>query len=59
MRNIRRRLKSIEERLNLKEEPKTITIVLLGGELPPDHTEGNMIYHFVMYDEMNDRKAKQ
>ena len=59
MRDIRRRLKSIEERLNLKEEPKTITIVQFGGKLSPDRTEGNITYHFVMYDEMNDRKAKQ
>ena len=59
MRDFRRRIKNVEKRLNLKEEPKTITIVQFGRELSPDRTEGNITYHFVMYDEMNEKKAKQ
>ena len=50
MRDMSRRLKNIEKKLNLKEEPKTITIVHYGGELPPDCTNGNTTIHFVMYE---------
>ena len=59
MRDIGRRIENVEKRLNLKEEPKTVTIVQFGGELSPNRTEGNIAYHFVMYDEMNDPKAKK
>lgn len=52
MRNISRRVKNVEKRLNLKEKPITITIVQFGSELPPDRTEGNITYHFVMFDEI-------
>ena len=55
MRNICRRVKNVEERLNLSEKPKTVTIVCFDGELPPDRTGGNITIHHVMYD----KKAKQ
>ncbi len=59
MRDFRRRLNNIEKKLNLKEEPKTITIVHYGGELPPDRTNGNTTIHFVMYDEICKEKEQQ
>jgi len=52
-----RRLKSIEKKLNLKEETETITIVQFGGELPPDRTNGNTAIHFVLYDEICNEKV--
>ena len=50
MRDIARRLNKVEKALSLSEEPKTVTIVQYGDELPPDRTEGNIIYHFVMFE---------
>ena len=50
MRDISKRIKNIEKRLNLNEQPIVITIVKFGGQLPPDRTEGNVTYHFVMFD---------
>ncbi len=55
MRDIGRRLKNIEKRLNLGEKLVTITIVQFGGQLPPGRTEGNITYRYIMYDE----KVKQ
>ncbi len=52
MTNIKRRIKKIEDKLNLSEKPVTVTIVQFGGELPPDQTVGNMTIHCVMYDEI-------
>ena len=51
MRDICRRIKNIEKKLNLSEKPIAVTIVCFGGELPPDRTIGNLTTHFVMYDE--------
>ena len=50
MTNMKRRIKKIEDKLNLNEKPKTVTIVQFGGELPPDRTQGNTTYHFVMFE---------
>lgn len=55
MKSIERRLAKIEDELNVGKEHITVTIILFGGELPPDRTEGNRTYHHVMYD----KKAKQ
>jgi len=55
VRDISRRVKNVEKRLNLNEKPETVTIVMFGGQLPPDRTEGNLTTHYLMYDE----KAKQ
>lgn len=44
MRDIRRRLKKAEQKLNLNEEPIDITIFRFGGELPPECKEGNIVY---------------
>ena len=52
MRDICRRVKNVEKRLNLNEKPKTVTIVQFGNELPPDRIEGNTTIHFVTYDEI-------
>ena len=58
MRNLTRRLNEAEKALNLNEKPKTVTIVLFGGELLPDRTEGNITYHFVLYDEIEKEQRK-
>jgi len=55
MRDMSRRVENVEKKLNLNEKHTTVTIVLFGGELPPDRTEGNFTTHYVMYDE----KVKQ
>ena len=51
MRDISRRIKNVENRLNLSEKSITITIVMFGGELPPDRKEGNINLHFELYEE--------
>ena len=51
MANIKRRIKKIEDKLNLSEKPKMVTIVQFGGELPPNRIEGNTTYHFVMFED--------
>ena len=58
MRNLTRRLNKAEKALNLNEKPKTVTIVLFGGALLPDRTEGNITYHFVLYDEIEKEQRK-
>ncbi len=50
MYNLNRRLDKIEKALNLNEKPKTVMIVQFGGELPSDRIEGNITYHFVMFE---------
>jgi len=50
MRDIGRRIKNAEKKLNLSEKPVTIKIILFGSELPPDRIEGNITYQFVMHD---------
>ena len=53
MRDISRRIKNAEEKLNLSEKPVTIKIVMFGkGPPPPDRTVGNMTIHHVMYEGM-------
>ena len=59
MRDICRRIKNIEKKLNLSEKPKTVTIVQFGAQLPPDRTERNITYHFVMYDEKEYQAREQ
>lgn len=49
MGDISRRIRSIEKRLNFREEPITLGIVHFGKKLPPDRTEGNITYHFVRH----------
>jgi hypothetical protein len=51
MRDISRRIKNVENRLNLSEKSITITIVLFGGELPPDRKEAGINVHFELYKE--------
>ncbi|MFC1737964.1 hypothetical protein ACFL1G_02815 [Planctomycetota bacterium] len=50
MRDIARRLNKAEKALNLSEKPKTVTIIQFSGELPPDRTQGNTTYQFVMFE---------
>jgi hypothetical protein len=52
MRDISRRINTVEKRLNLNEKPKTVTIVHFGNKLPPDRTEGNTTINFVKYDDI-------
>jgi len=59
MRDVTRRLNKAEKALNLSEEPKTVTIVLYGDELPPDRIEGNTTIHFVMYENGRATKSNQ
>ena len=51
MRDISRRIKNAEKKLNLNQKEITFTIVLFGGELPPDRTEAGINVHFELYDE--------
>jgi hypothetical protein len=55
MYDVRRRVRKIENELSVGKEHRTVTIILFGGELPPDRKEGNITYHHVMYD----KRAKQ
>jgi hypothetical protein len=56
MTDIRRRLKTAEEKLNLNEEHITVNIVSFSGvEPPPDRTGGNITVHYVTHEE----KARQ
>jgi len=59
MRDMSRRLKNIEKKLNLNEEHKIVNIIHYGGELPPDCTNGNKTIHFVKYDEICKEKDQQ
>ena len=51
MRDINRRINYAEKKLNVNEEPRTLTIVMFGGELPPDTKVGNLTIHCEMYGE--------
>jgi hypothetical protein len=51
MYGMNRRLKKVEEKLSINERHTTVNIAHFGGELPPDHTDGNITVHYVMYDE--------
>lgn len=60
MSNIRRRLKKAEQKLNINEKHITVNIVYFGeGELPPDHTDGNITVHHVAYEGVRREKANQ
>jgi hypothetical protein len=50
MTNMKRRIKNIEDKLNLSEKPITVKIVCFGGELLPDRTQGNITIQYVMYE---------
>jgi hypothetical protein len=50
MTNIERRIKNIEKKLNLNEKPQMVRIVLFGGKLPPNRTQGNITIQYVMYE---------
>ncbi|MHC4463244.1 MAG: hypothetical protein ACYS30_17705 [Planctomycetota bacterium] len=50
MNNLRRRLRKAEEKLNLNKPQLTVTLTRYRGTLPPDRKEGNITYHYVMYD---------
>lgn len=56
MRDIGRRIKNIEKRLNLAGEHITFVIVWFGERLPPDRTEGNMTIRFVKYERGQDEQ---
>ena len=48
--DFRRRLKRIEDRLNVGKEPVIIRLVYFGdGQLPPERTERGIIYKPVHY----------
>jgi len=51
MSDVSRRVKKVEKKLSLNEEHVTVNIVHFGGELPPDHTDGNIAVHYVSQDE--------
>jgi len=49
MSDMNRRLKKVEKALNVgQEEQRVVEIVMFcDGELPPDHTRGNITIHHV------------
>ena len=52
MHNLSRRVTNLEKKLNVDQEHLTVNITYYGsGELPPDHTEGNITCHYVRYGE--------
>jgi len=56
MADMNRRLKKIEKALNGgQEERRVVEIVMFGGELPADHTQGNMTIHHVAYQDIEKR----
>ena len=60
MTDIRRRLKTAEEKLNLNEKHTTVNIIHFGGgECPPDRTDGNITVHYVMHEDIHEEKARQ
>ena len=59
MKDISRRLKNIEQKMNLSEKPKTVTIVFYGDTLPPDEKQGNITTHYVLYKEICKEKDQQ
>jgi hypothetical protein len=54
VRDISRRVKTAEKKLNLNREPLVISVIDYYGEddvdLPPDQTEGNITVHHVRYE---------
>ena len=54
--DLKKRIKAIENSLNLKENPIIVTIVWFGDELPPDQMDGAVAVKFVRYYEL--MKAK-
>lgn len=60
MRAILRRIKKAEEKLNLNQKHITINMIHWGrGELPPDHTSGNMNIHYVRYEDVREGNSGQ
>jgi hypothetical protein len=61
MYDMNRRLKKAEKALNVgQEEQRVVEIVMFcDGELPPDHTEGNVTIHCVKYDDVCKKKERQ
>ncbi len=59
MKDINRRLKKVEQELNLSEKQKTVTIVHFGDTLPPDQKQGNITTHYVLYKEICKQKDQQ
>ncbi len=55
MRDLRRRLKKAEDMLNIDKPQVIVTLTYYGDTLPQDRKEGNITYHYVMYD----KKTKQ
>ena len=51
MRDISKRVRNAEKKLNLSQEHIAVDIVCYGDKLPPDRTEGNITIHYVKYDE--------
>ena len=53
MYGMNRRLKKVEDKLNLNEEHITVNVVYFGGgELPPDRTNDNITVHHVAYEDV-------
>ena len=59
MYSMNRRLKKVEEKLSINEKHVTVNIVHFGGELPPDHTDGNMTVHYVVYEDIRGERTLQ
>ena len=50
MKAIARRIKRIEDRLNIGKKQVIITALMFGGELPPDRRVGDTIIRHVMFE---------
>ena len=60
MSNMSRRLKKIEKALMVgKEEQVVAQIVMYGGILPPDHTDGNITTQYVAYEDIEKDECQE
>jgi hypothetical protein len=55
MRDISRRIEKAEEKLNVNQESTTICVTCYGRQLPPDHKQGNITIHHVLYEDVEEQ----
>jgi hypothetical protein len=60
MSNLNRRLKKIENKLNIGNEQRVIEIVWFAdGSPPPEHTEGNITTRYVRYSNICKKREQE
>jgi ABC-type metal ion transport system substrate-binding protein len=52
MKDLERRIKRIEDKLNVGKEPIVVSVVHYGDKLPPDKTENGITVKFVRYTDL-------